>query len=279
MEKIAVISDIHGNLEALNAVLKDIKDRGITRVFCLGDIIHKGVHSSECLKLIKENCEVVLQGNCDDYFTKEHDLDKIENETEKTRIMWNMRMLSEEDKKYLQSLPLTYKFYLSGSLVRIFHATPSNPYDKVDMFADLNIKRNIFNPTDKTVSNEVADVAIYGHMHTQSVIKLYNKTLINTGSIGNALDYVRNDLKDGKVEETTRAEYLILEGEYGDKTYTKPFGFQLVRVPYDIEKELSSDLENPEKEAYQYELRKGRYRDMWKVYKNWEKEGIDSSKI
>lgn len=279
MEKIAIISDIHGNLEALNAVLKDIKDRGITRIFCIGDIIHKGVHSSECLKLVKENCEIVLQGNCDDYFTKEHDLDKIENETEKARIMWNMRMLSEEDKKYLQSLPLTHEFYLSGSLVRIFHATPSNPYDKVDMFADLNIKRNIFNPTDKTLSNEVADVAIYGHMHTQSVIKLYNKTLINTGSIGNALDYVRNDLKDGKVEETTRAEYLILEGEYGDKTYTKPFGFQLVRVPYDIEKELSSDLENPEKDAYQYELKMGRYRDMWKVYEGWKKEGIDPSKI
>lgn len=278
MERIAIISDVHGNLEALKAVLSDIRERGITRIFCIGDTIHKGVHSSECLKLVKENCEIVLQGNCDDYFTKEHDLDKIENETEKTRIMWNMRMLSEEDKKYLQSLPLTHEFYLSGSLVRIFHANPNNPYDVVAMFSDINEKRELFNATDKT-SPEVADVVVYGHTHTQMVNKLYNKTLINTGSVGDALDYVRNDLKDGKDIETTRAEYLILEGEYGDKTYTKPFGYQLVRVPYDIEKELSSDLENPEKEAYQYELRKGRYRDMWKVYKNFEKNGIDISKI
>ena len=279
MEKIAIISDVHGNLEALKAVLSDIKERGITRVFCIGDIIHKGVHSRECIKLVKESCEIVLQVNCDDYFTKEHDLDKIERETEKIRIIWNYRMLTDEDREYLQSLPLTYEFYLSGSLVRLFHATPSSPYDVVGIFADVNKKRELFNPTDKTLSDEVADVIVYGHIHTQLVSKSYNKTLINAGSVGDALDYIRNDLKDGKNIETTRANYLILEGEYGSKTYDKPFSCQLVSVPYDIEKELDSDLENPEEDAYQYELRKGQYRDMWKTYQAFAKEGVDINKI
>ena len=279
MDKIAIISDVHGNLEALKAVLSDIKERGITRVFCLGDTIHKGVHSSECIKLVKENCEVVLQGNCDDYFTKEHDLSKIDRELEKTRIQWNAKMITDEDKEYLRSLPLTYEFYLSGSLVRIFHATPSNPYDTIGIFSDVNKKRELFNPTDKTQSNEVADIVVYGHIHTQILNKLYNKTLINAGSVGNALDYIRNDSKDGKDIETTRASYLILEGVYQDKTYKKPISYQYVEVPYDIEKELENDLENPEKEAYQYELRKGKYRDMWKVYSNFEKEGVDIKKI
>ena len=140
MQKIAIISDIHGNLEALKATLKDIKERGISEIYCIGDIIHKGVHPKECMELVKENCKVVLQGNCDDYFTKEHDLSQIDSETEKKRIMWNKDILDDEDKAYLQSLPLTYEFYLSGRLVRIFHATQSNPYEKLSMFDSIKKK-------------------------------------------------------------------------------------------------------------------------------------------
>ena len=279
MEKIAIISDVHANLEALKAVLSDIKERGINRILCLGDTIHKGVHPSECVQLVRENCEVVLQGNCDDYFTKEHNLDEIESETEKTRIMWNAKMITAEVREYLRSLPLTYEFYLSGSLVRVFHATPSSPYDTVGIFSDVNKKRNLCNPTDKTLSDEVADVIVYGHIHTQLLNKEYNKTILNCGSVGNPLDYIHNDSKDGKAMETTRAEYLILEGEYGSREYKMPMSYQLVKVPYDIEKELDNDLENPEKDAYRYELRNGRYRDMWKTYQAFAKDGVDISKI
>lgn len=54
MEKIAIISDIHGNLEALKVVLNDILEKGITKIFCLGDIIAKGSCDKECLKLIRK---------------------------------------------------------------------------------------------------------------------------------------------------------------------------------------------------------------------------------
>ena len=70
-DRIAIILDIHGNLEALKTVLSDIKKREIDHIYCLGDIIAKGTHSHECIKLIQENCEVVVQGNCDFFFTKE----------------------------------------------------------------------------------------------------------------------------------------------------------------------------------------------------------------
>ena len=76
MDKIAIISDIHGNLEAINSVIEDIKERKIEKIFCLGDIVAKGTHQEECVNLIKENCEIVLKGNCDDYFTS-----KIDRET------------------------------------------------------------------------------------------------------------------------------------------------------------------------------------------------------
>ena len=279
MDKIAIISDIHGNLEALTAVLNDIKDRGISEIYCLGDIIHKGVHVHECIELIKENCKVVLQGNCDDYFTKEHDIDSIQNETEKIRIEWNKNLLTEEEKSYLQSLPLTYEFYLSGRLIRIFHASPFSQYQTIGEFADLNEIYNQFLPTNETSSQEKADIAIYGHIHTQSLKERYNRVLINCGSIGNSLDYIRNDSKDGNELETTSAQYLIIEGNMNSKNYNDKISYQFIRIPYDINKELYNDIYNPEKEAYSYELTRGKYRDMEKVYKNFEKYGVDIDKI
>lgn len=75
--RIAIISDIHGNLEALEKTLKDIRKRNVDKIICLGDIIAKGVHSKECIRLVKENCDIVLQGNCDKYFAEEHDLENL----------------------------------------------------------------------------------------------------------------------------------------------------------------------------------------------------------
>ena len=75
--RIAIISDIHGNLEAMNETLKDIRKRNVDKIICLGDIIAKGVHSKECIRLVKENCDIVLQGNCDRHFSEEHSLEEF----------------------------------------------------------------------------------------------------------------------------------------------------------------------------------------------------------
>lgn len=65
MEKIAIISDVHGNITALNAVLNDIEKRGIKRIFSLGDNIIKCVHPDLVIDKLKEVCEVILLGNSD----------------------------------------------------------------------------------------------------------------------------------------------------------------------------------------------------------------------
>ena len=72
MEKIAVLSDIHGNLEALKSCLEDIDQRGIQRIICLGDVIAKGVHPIECLDLLIKRNAIILRGNCDRYFSETH---------------------------------------------------------------------------------------------------------------------------------------------------------------------------------------------------------------
>jgi protein phosphatase len=66
MERIAVISDIHANLVALEAVLEDIKRRKIDKIFCLGDIVMKGASPCEVVDIIRKKCEIVVKGNCDE---------------------------------------------------------------------------------------------------------------------------------------------------------------------------------------------------------------------
>ena len=278
MDRIAIISDIHGNLEALKSVLDDIKERNINRIFCLGDIIAKGTHQQECVDLVKENCEVIIKGNCDEYFTSNIDL-STKTQSEINRITWNKNKLNDETKKYLNNLPYCYEFYMSGRLVRLVHAHP----EKIDKFAG-NIDKidrlyELFLPSSNTISNEKADVLIYGHIHTPYVQKIYNRMIINTGSVGNAIDVFRNDEKDGNVKNTTVANYLIISGNFDSKNIDEKISYELVSVPYDIDKELNDNTDNIEFESYKEEIEKGKYRDMTKIYNSFELRGIDKDKI
>ena len=109
--------------------------------------------------------------------------------------------------------------------------------------------------------------------------KIYNKTIINVGSVGNSFDVIRNKNKDSNVLETTKVNYLIIEGEYGSKEYSSDISFQFIKVPYDIDRELEDEMLNIEKENYRLELKQGMYRDMTKVNENLKKLGVDVDKI
>ena len=188
-------------------------------------------------------------------------------------------MISKEEREYLQSLPFSYEFYMSGRLVRIFHATPwanNKPIVNQDM---PYTKYEMFMPTENTLSDKVADVVIYGHIHNQYMDKIYNKTLINVGSVGNSFDGIHNPNKDSDSLETTCSNYIIIEGEYEDKDYSKEISFQFIRVMYDIDEELKDKDINIDKEDYEYELKNGMYRNMDKINENFRKLGIDTDKI
>lgn len=277
--KIAIISDIHGNLEALKTTLNDIKRRKVDKIICLGDVIAKGTHPKECVKLIKENCDVVLRGNCDRHFSAEHKDLTIFPEYERKRIIWNQSQLSKEDRDYLSQLPYCYEFYMSGSLVRLFHATPFEDNKAIINVDSIETKYKMFLPSPNTISQNIADIIIYGHIHQPYMDRLYNKTLINVGSVGNSFDAIRNENKDSNVLETTKSNYLIIEGDYGSKEYTSEISFQFIRVPYDIDKELEDAYLNVEEDTCKFELTKGMYSDMTKINENFKKLGIDVDKI
>ena len=277
--KIAIISDIHGNLEALKSTLKDIQKRKVDKIICLGDIIAKGVHPKECIELTRKNCEIVLQGNCDIYFSKEHNNIEELPEQEQKRIKWNQSLINKEDREYLLNLPFCYEFYMSGSLVRLFHATPTANNKAILNVDSIETKYQMFLPSENTQSQNIADVVIYGHIHHPYMDKLYNKTIINVGSVGNSFDVIRNKNKDSNVLETTKSNYLIIEGEYGSKKYSSDIAFQFIKVPYDIDKELEDENLNIEKENYRFELKQGMYRDMTKINDNFRRLGVDVDKI
>src|SRR5699024_7064725 len=218
------------------------------KIICLGDIIAKGIHPKECIKLIKNNCDVVVRGNCDRNFASDNNDINNMSEIQKLRLKWNQSMLDDEDKKYLMNLPYSFEFYMSGSLVRVFHAHPVIDKQIVINEDNIDMKYEMFLPSKNTISQKTADVVIYGHIHHQYMDKIYNKTLINVGSVGNSFDVIRNKDRDSNVLETTKSNYLIIEGDYGSKEYNSDISFQFIKIPYDIDKELKNQDKNIEKE-------------------------------
>ncbi len=277
--KIAIISDIHGNLEALKQTIEDIEKRKVDKIFCLGDIIAKGVHPEECVKLIKEKCEIVLRGNFDRHYSdKNRDINQLEG-VQKERFIFNKTHTTEESRDYLFNLPYSYEFYMSGSLIRLFHATPKKDNIAIINNDKIKDKYEMFMPSENTISQKTADIVVYGHIHHQYMDKLYNKTLINVGSVGNSFDVIRNDKKDSNVKETLCSQYLIIEGNYQDEEYNEDLSFSFIRVQYDLERELKDVYISNEKETYLYEMKNALYRNMEKINENFERLGINPNEF
>jgi len=270
--KIAVISDIHGNYQALKSVLADIENKGINHIICLGDIIGKGANSKKCLDLVRETCDTVLQGNGDERFSS--DPTKFEdNAVEYARITFFQKSLTDIDIQYLRGLPISTEFYLSGNLVRLFHATLDDIYRCVFNYElDFKKKYDMFKPYGPW-GTEVADVVIYGHIHYQFMEKLYGKTLINCGSVGCSGCAVMEDGYDSNTE-ISNAHYLILSGNLNDRA-NGPIEFSFQSVTYDKETELEDakvlgDVVSP---GYEGVIRRGYFQGLPTVMKRFTDEG------
>lgn len=245
MNKIAIISDIHGNITALNAVLKDIEKREIKKIYCLGDCITKCSHPDLVIDKVREVCDVILLGNCDYTICKP---------SSKNKNFWTRNCIGEERAEFIASLPISYDFYMSGHLVRLFHASPYS-LDKIynPMFSNKNSTyshleidnpERLFDNTQfigKSSSDPLPDIVGYGHIHTPYCVRFQNKTLFNTGSVGIPVEMHNNNINDKTNKFSTLASYIILEGYY-ESTELDSISFNLVRVPYNIQKEID-DLE------------------------------------
>ena len=248
MDKIAIISDVHGNITTLNAVLTDIKNRQISKMISLGDNITKCTHPDLVIDTLKKECDIILLGNCD------YEICKPES---KNKNFWTRNKIGEDNANYILTLPKSYEFYLSGHLIRLFHASPHsltqifNPMyshgdnNSIEITPDKLFENSSF--ISKTDDDPIPNIVGYGHIHTPFVVRYKNRTLFNPGSVGVPIEMLNTDINDKTNIFSTVASYIILEGNLNDKTLSS-ISFQLIRVPYDIEKEIkdlqSSDMPN-----------------------------------
>lgn len=108
-KRYAIITDIHGNIEGLNAVLEDIKTKDVDDIFCLGDVIDIGTDSKECVdKLIELNIKTIL-GNHELYLLRGTDIDPTIIGEEKEHYKWVKESLTNKEIEFIKSCPLYYE--------------------------------------------------------------------------------------------------------------------------------------------------------------------------
>ncbi len=240
-DRIALISDVHGNLGALDAVLDDIANRGITRIINLGDVAGKGPRGEAAVQRCREVCEVTVRGNWDDF------LPRVPDDAEPAMVWWRDE-LSTESRLWLSSLPFSRDLLVSGRRMRLFHASAESPYVRVHADHSPEEFAGMFRNTEMTGAGPIPSLVGYGDVHDAYIESAAGKTLFNVGSVGNPLD------------EPTPS-YVIVEGRW-DAEAPAPFGIQFVRVPYDIEAEIAvSEVRGmPTRELWARELRTAVYR-------------------
>ncbi len=117
-----MLSDIHGNLEALDAVLEALADESIDRFLCLGDIVGYGANPNECLDRVSALTSEVIAGNHDHAAIGKLDITAF-NQFAAEAALWTMRQLTPAGRRYLGELPYTRRI---DDLYAV-HASPSNP--------------------------------------------------------------------------------------------------------------------------------------------------------
>jgi len=238
----AIISDIHGNLEGLQAVLADIRDQGISTIYCLGDVVGYGPNPRECVDLVMETCQVCLLGNHDQgaMFDPEGF-----NAPAERAIFWTRAQLEtgdpQKNERRWEFLGERPRFHREGQFLFV-HGSARNPLNEYVFPDDVFHQKKM-----EKIFALVEHCCFQGHTHVPGVftssLNFYapieinhsyeigdEKILVNVGSVGQP--------RDGD----PRACYVLLdEGGPGRRpriTYR--------RVEYDRETTIRKIYDNPE---------------------------------
>ena len=124
--KYAILSDIHGNLEALNATLEVCRQEKADSYVCLGDIVGYNANPKECLEIVRALPGLtVVKGNHDEYVSNNDEVMEGFNPHAKAAVLWTKAQLTEEDRKWLAGLPM--RLTIKGANMTIVHATLDGP--------------------------------------------------------------------------------------------------------------------------------------------------------
>jgi diadenosine tetraphosphatase ApaH/serine/threonine PP2A family protein phosphatase len=120
--RIAILSDVHGNLPAFEAVLGDVEDESVEEVWCLGDLVGYGAQPDDCVQLARDRCDLSLAGNHDLVVTGDIPISDF-SATAATAARWTQETISEETMTYLKGL----KPADPTREPALYHASPRDP--------------------------------------------------------------------------------------------------------------------------------------------------------
>ncbi|MHC4481381.1 MAG: metallophosphoesterase family protein [Planctomycetota bacterium] len=243
---IAIISDIHGNLEALKAVLSQLREA--ETVYCAGDVVGYGPNPNECCELLRSRGVLSVQGNHDfvcanmdrmgsddeEGFPEEdralcRQIFEQKNSAAKAASRWTDSVLTDENKEFLRSLP----YEINAQDMTIVHGKPGSKADKLNEYM---LPGHVHEPVADLIEG---DLLIVGHSH----IPMRSLRLVNPGSVGQPRD------------RDWHASYATLTDAWYRFSYIKEedMSFRIVnqivrihRIPYDVRKTVQKIKAQPE---------------------------------
>jgi len=221
--RIAVLSDIHANYEALSAVLHALEGEAIENYYCLGDTVGYGGSPNECCDLIRKLCKHTILGNHDAAVAGRMDYSYY-YEAARQALDSHARMITDENMKWLKDLP--YKVTMDPLGVHLCHGSPVRLEEFEYIFAPEQARECL------PLFDELGHITLIGHSHLCKVFALTDSTveelppvdftlspdkkyIVSIGSVGQPRDY------------DNRASFVVYD------TDSKHFEFR--RVEYDIE--------------------------------------------
>ncbi len=228
--RIAVIADIHSNIYALQAVLRDIDQQEVEQIICVGDLVGYATFPNEVIELIRKRGILTIQGNYDESVAEDRfacgcdykDPKKLEQAG--MSLVWTQNIITPENKEWLKNLPIEKRIKIEGKDIYLVHGSPrmNNEYLYVDNEAILEI-----------LQDYSFDILICGHTHKPYTKNVGGRYIVNAGSAGKP--------KHGNpqatyviLQITERAvDFLIREIEYD---------FELTARAIEIEPDLPSEF-------------------------------------
>ncbi len=195
--RVALISDIHGNLTALDAVLADLESETLDHVVCLGDVVAFGPQPRETIERLRELDYPTVMGNTDEALLNPMPIE-FSNDHQR-RILdlfrWCAGLLSATDLDYLRQFRPILEFSLGhGNKLLCFHGSPRS-------FNDVIVAATAEEDLDGMLADHSATVMAGGHTHKQLLRQHGETIVINPGSVG--------------IDSSFRAEYALIESTNG----------------------------------------------------------------
>jgi len=218
--KLAILSDTHGNLVALDAVLTELKKESIEHMVCLGDVSAMGPQPHECLQRIQELNMPVVLGNTD-YWLIDPSSIPADDVPIFNIMRWCATQMTGTDHAFLEKFQATVDVKLSDEKSLLcFHGSPTD-FNGIIMSTspDEEFLNHFSNRNDTLYTG--------GHTHVQLLRRVGEKLYLNPGSIGLPCQYYPN--LHGGLSLMHRAEYAVITVEHDN------MGIDLRSIPLDID--------------------------------------------